>query len=204
MQAALEEKESESWGMTNRITIRCTRPLLLLFCVLNGSAWADALRTVDSVDLERYMGRWYEIAALPNFFQRHCVSDTTADYSLRGDGVVSVTNRCETETGDVDEARGVARPADPATSAKLEVSFVSIFGKQLFWGDYWIIGLGADYDYALVGTPSRRWGWILAREPNPSAKDINAWLERFREQGYDPNEFVLTEQGLQIPKGAGG
>jgi apolipoprotein D and lipocalin family protein len=173
----------------------------LLFVVASGSAFADAPRTVDSVDLERYMGRWYEIAALPNFFQRHCVRDTTADYRLRSDGTVDVTNRCRKEDGTVDEARGIARTADPVTNSKLEVSFVSIFGKHLFWGDYWIIGLGADYDYALVGTPSRRWGWILARDPRPSQQRIAFWLERFREQGYDPRDFVLTSQSVRGTEG---
>jgi apolipoprotein D and lipocalin family protein len=162
--------------------------------VLCGSAFADPPRTVDSVDLERYMGLWYEIAALPNFFQRNCVRDTTAEYKLRSDGGVAVTNRCTNDDGAVDEAQGVARTADPATNAKLEVSFVSVLGKQLFWGDYWIVGLGADYDYALIGTPTRRWGWILARDPAPPRERIEFWLERFREQGYDPSEFVLTRQ----------
>jgi apolipoprotein D and lipocalin family protein len=115
------------------------------------------LRTrVVEGDLERYMGRWYELAALPNFFQRRCVRDTTADDKLRSDGILAVTNPCKKQDGTVDEARGVARAADPATNSKLEVSLVSVSGKHLFWGDYWMLGLGADYDYALVGTPSRR------------------------------------------------
>jgi len=97
---------------------------------------------------------------------------------LRDDGTVTVLNRCRTADRKVDEARGVARPADPSTNPKLEVRFVSFLDKQLFWGDYWIIGLGADYDYTLVGTPSRRWGWILAREPKPSRHRIESWLER--------------------------
>jgi apolipoprotein D and lipocalin family protein len=169
----------------------------LLFAVASGSAFVDPPRTVDFVDLERYMGRWYEIAALPNFFQRQCVRDTTADYRLHSDGTVAVTNRCRKEDGTLDEARGIARSADPVTNSKLEVSFVSVFGKHLFWGDYWIIGLDVDYDYALVGTPSRRWGWILARDPTPSRESITVWLERFREQGYDPKEFVLTSQSAR-------
>jgi apolipoprotein D and lipocalin family protein len=148
------------------------------------------------------MGRWYEIAALPNFFQRHRVSDTTADYRQRDDGTVAVTNRCKTTDGEVDDSRRVARSADPATNAKLEVSFVNVLGKQLFWGDYWIIGLGADYEYALVGTPSRRWGWILAREPRPSTQSIETWLQRLREQGYDPNAFVRTDQSPRVTKDA--
>ncbi len=141
-------------------------------------------------------------AALPNSFQRHCASDTTADYRLRDDGIVALTDRCKTQNGEVDEARGVARSADPATNAKLEVSFVNVLGKQLFWGDYWIIGLGADYEYALVGTPSRRWGWILAREPRPSTQSIETWLERLRGQGYDPKAFVRTDKGPRIAKDA--
>ena len=167
---------------------------VLLLGVATGSTATEPLRTVEHVDLERYMGRWYEIAALPNFFQRHCVRDTTADYSLREDGTVAVTNRCETAEGEVDEARGVARRADAAAGAKLEVSFVDLLGMQLFWGDYWIIGLGADYDFALVGTPSRRWGWILAREPRPSPQRIASWLESLASQGYDPAAFELSDQ----------
>jgi len=96
----------------------------------------------------------------------------------------------------------VARSADPATNSKLEVSFVNVLGKQLSWGDYWIIGLGSDYEYALVGTPSRRWGWILAREPRPSTQSIETWLERLREQGYEPKAFVRTDQGPRITKDA--
>lgn len=182
--------------------------LLLLLGGVRGPVVADPPRTVEHVDLERYMGLWYEIAALPNFFQRHCVRDTTADYALRGDGLVSVTNRCIDADDEVDAAEGVARLADQAGNARLEVSFVSLFGNQLFWGDYWIVGLGRDHDYALVGTPSRRWGWILAREPRPSPERIESWLEHFRAQGYDPKEFVLTRQSARgvsdtVPRPAG-
>ena len=75
-------------------------------------------------------------------------------------------------------------------------------GKQLFWGDYWVIGLGKDYEYALVGTPSQRWGWILARKPKPSLQEIDVWLERLRVQGYDPKAFVLTDQSARGAEGA--
>lgn len=158
-----------------------------------GAGAAEPPATVAQVDLARYMGRWYEIASIPNFFQRHCVRDTTAEYALRADGLVAVTNRCTDKMGEQDEAQGVARVADP-DNAKLEVSFVSFLGVRLFWGDYWVLGLGTDYEYALVGTPSRRWGWILARDARPGEDRIRQWLERFRDQGYDPNAFVLTRQ----------
>lgn len=193
-------RRSVSMRMLVTMVMPMVTPLLGLAAL---PALAEPPATVDAVDIERYMGRWYEIAALPNFFQRHCVRDTTADYRLRGDGLIDVVNRCEKGDGTLDEARGIARTADPETNAKLEVSFVRVFGMPVFWGDYWIIGLGADYDYALVGTPSRRWGWILARDPNPPAQRVASWLQRFAEQGYDPKAFVATSQSKRATAGDG-
>jgi len=184
-------------SVATRLCIKRNGWFFLCLMAMTSLVYAEPPETVESVDLERYMGRWYEIAALPNFFQRHCVRDTTADYALRDDGWVEVTNRCVEEDGEVDVAEGVARPANPASNTKLEVSFVNLLGKQLFWGDYWIIGLGEDYEYALVGTPSRRWGWILAREPQPTRLQIDDWFERLRDQGYDPKAFVLTDQSAR-------
>ncbi len=169
--------------------------LVSLALLVSGPVEAEPPRPVDRVDLQRYMGRWYEIAAMPNFFQRNCARDTTADYALRDDGLVSVTNRCVRASGEADQADGVARVADPVTNARLEVSFVSILGVRLFWGDYWVIGLGRDYDYALIGTPTRRWGWILARDPHPPEAQIQAWLAELKVQGYDPADFVRKPQG---------
>jgi len=97
-------------------------------------------------------------------------------------------------SGEAETAEGVARVVDPQTRARLEVSFVSLFGTQLFWGDYWVIGLGEGYDYALIGTPSRRWGWILARDPHPSEAKIQAWLAQMAAQGYDPADFERSPQ----------
>lgn len=150
--------------------------------------------TVDSVDLNRYMGMWYEIARIPNTFQSKCAMNTTATYSLLSDGNVEVVNRCMESDGSMNVAKGVARVVDDKTNAKLKVSFVSILGIRLFWGDYWIIGLSRDYRYAIVGTPSRRYGWILSRSPELSPEDIDVINRILREQGYDPAKFVPTEQ----------
>jgi apolipoprotein D and lipocalin family protein len=171
-----------------------------LALLVGGSVAAEPPRPVERVDLQRYVGRWYEIAAIPNFFQRNCARDTTADYALRDDGLVSVTNSCVEASGRVEQAQGVARIVDPATNARLEVSFVSLLGVRLFWGDYWVIGLGEDYEYALIGTPSRRWGWILARDPHSSEAQIQSWLTELTGQGYKPEDFVRTPQrGPQSP-----
>ncbi len=128
---------------------------------------------VDSVDLGRYVGTWYEIAKIPNSFQSKCAMNTTATYKLRDDGRIDAVNECVESDGSVNVARGIARVVDPQTNSKLKVSFVSILGINLFWGDYWIIGLDKDYKYAVVGTPSRKYGWILSRTPSLSPRSLS-------------------------------
>ena len=155
--------------------------------------------TVDSVDLARYMGTWYEIAKIPNSFQSKCAMNTTATYTLLGDGEVEVVNRCVESDGSVNVAEGVAKVVDVKTNAKLKVSFVSILGVRLFWGDYWIIGLDRDYRYAVVGTPSRKYGWILGRTPALSDEEKEAISNILTKQGYNPEDFVPTEQSAAIP-----
>src|SRR5690606_10310949 len=121
------------------------------------------LQTVDAVDLERYSGSWYEIAAFPQRFQKGC-TDTTATYAPREDGEIDVTNRCRKD-GEWDVTEGRARVVDPETRAKLEVSFF-----PLTWGDYWIIDLSPEYRWAVVGHPSRDYLWILSRTPSLDAE----------------------------------
>lgn len=156
--------------------------------------------TVDSVNLNRYAGLWYEIAKIPNRFQKNCARNTTATYKLRDDGKIEVINKCIEENGDTNTAEGVAKVTDTATNAKLEVSFVRILGFQLFWGDYWIIGLDKDYSYAVVGTPSRKYGWILSRTPMLSSENINKIFELLKKQGYNPKDFVMTKQTDNIER----
>lgn len=153
--------------------------------------------TVPSVDLKRYTGVWYEIARLPNRFQKQCVSNVTATYELRADGRIDVRNRCTAEDGEVTEAEGIARVVDTTSCSKLEVSFVRIFGVPIFWGDYWIIGLAEDYRYAVIGTPSRSYAWVLSRAPALNATDQKRVDEILTQQGYDPKELLPTRQGAR-------
>ena len=145
------------------------------------------LETVPTVDLSRYVGRWYEIASFPTWFQKGC-SGSTADYRLRTDGKIDVLNQCrKAPDGVLDSARGRAWVTDPATNAKLKVQF--------FWpfrGDYWIIDLGRDYDYAVVGHPSRDYLWVLSRTPHMDDGLYGRILERVRQKGYDPGRLVKT------------
>ena len=149
------------------------------------------LQTVPHVDLGRYVGIWYEIASFPQSFQRGCTA-TTATYTLRDDGQIDVVNRCRKGSPDGPEkvARGRARVVDRSSNARLEVSFF-----RPFWGDYWIIDLGADYEYAVVGHPGRDYLWILSRTPTMKADVYNAILQRLAAQGYETNRLVRTVHG---------
>jgi len=155
---------------------------------------ADVPRIVPAVDISRYTGVWYEIAKIPNRFQRKCACNTTATYSLLGNGRINVVNRCVTASGDTIVARGMAKIADTGSNAKLKVSFVRLFGISLFWADYWIIDLADDYSYAVVGTPSRKYGWILCREPHMADSTYRTVSNRLHARGYDPADFERTEQ----------
>jgi apolipoprotein D and lipocalin family protein len=152
--------------------------------------------TAPYVDLPRYMGRWYEIARLPYFTQRRCVGNVTADYVLGEDGMVYVTNRCDRKDG-VGAAKAVARVVDRSSNARLEISFRTLYGVHVLWDDYWIIGVGDDYDYALVGQPTRKRGWVLAREPNPPEEQVQRWLAEFAERGFPARDFLRTRQEVR-------
>ena len=150
--------------------------------------------TVNYVDLNRYTGVWYEIAKIPNRFQKQCARNTTATYSLNEDGTIKVINRCIQEEGSEDKVAGKARIVDKKSKAKLEVSFVSIFGFHLFWGDYWIIGLDENYQFAIVGSPSRNYGWILCRNKSMPVEMFEEAKQILIKQGYNPDDFVRTIQ----------
>ncbi|MBK7630405.1 MAG: lipocalin family protein [Ignavibacteriales bacterium] len=150
--------------------------------------------TVKYVDLKKYVGLWYEIAKIPNSFQDQCIKGTTAKYALNEDGEISVKNSCIDEDGEIDEAKGVVRIVDKKTNAKLEVSFVSFLGWRPFWGDYWIIGLDENYQWAIVGTPNRKYGWVLSRTPKLENETMDKIFQILKDQGYNKKDFVISPQ----------
>jgi len=157
---------------------------------LYGADERSAMTTVPHVDLKRYAGTWYEIARYPNRFQKKCAGDTTATYSLRDDGKVGVVNRCRKANGEITTATGNAKVVDASTNAKLKVTF--------FWpfsGDYWILDLASDYEYAVVGEPSRKYVWILSRTPKMDDAVYQRALTSVRRAGYDPARLLVTPQG---------
>jgi apolipoprotein D and lipocalin family protein len=150
--------------------------------------------TVPHVDLTRYAGLWYEVAKIPNRFQKQCARGTTAEYALRDDGKISVINRCVKEDGSTDEAKGVAKIVDVTSNAKLKVSFVSFLGWRPFWGDYWVIGLDENYQWAIIGTPDRKYGWVLARTPSLDMNTMDAIFAIIERNGYPRSAFVMSPQ----------
>ena len=157
-------------------------------------AQQNPLKTVKYVDIKKYAGLLYEVAKIPNSFQDHCVKGTTAKYILKEDGEIAVINSCIDENGEVDEADGLARVVDKKTNAELEVSFFSIFGWRPIWGDYWIIGLDENYQWAIVGTPSRKYGWVLSRTPKLDEVTMDTIFGVIKDQGYDPKKFEISKQ----------
>ncbi len=144
-----------------------------------------SLEVVPKVELEKYIGKWYEIAHLPARFQEGC-SDTTATYTLSQDGTISVLNECR-KNGKAKQAKGKAKVVDKNSGAKLKVTFF-----WPFYGDYWIINLGNDYEYAVVGTPNRKYLWILNRTPQMDDKLFSKLKDYVKSKGFDVKNLIIT------------
>lgn len=180
------------------VPMRACRFLLVATIALSGlagRAQAQQVEAVSAVDLERYAGLWYEQAHLPLFFQRNCMANTTARYTLRDDGRIDVVNQCDTDKGERIEARAIARRVGESTS-KLEVRFAPAFLSFLpaVWGDYWIVDLDPDYRWAIVGSPDLKYLWILTRDKAFPKADQDALVARARALGYDTSRLVETPQ----------
>lgn len=171
-----------------------TRGLLAMLMVVAALFQSQPVRTVDAVDLDRYVGEWFEIARLPNRFQRTCAGDVRATYTRRPDGRIDVLNRCRAADGHLIEARGVARIVDARTPAKLKVRFAPAILSFLpfVWGDYWIVGLAGDYSWAVVGSPDRAYLWILSRTAALETGPLDAARAAAGGNGFDVDRLVMT------------
>jgi len=159
-------------------------------CVSTGKEQQAGLQVISHVDINRYTGTWYEIARYPNRFQEGCVG-TTARYTLRDDGKIDVLNQCRENTlnGKLLSAKGTAKVVDEKTNAKLKVTFF-----WPFYGHYWIIDLGDNYEFSVVGHPDRKYLWILSRTPEMEEALYNQILGRIKQQGYDVSKLIKTPQ----------
>lgn len=202
MTLPLQQPTASPWTQTARLA---GLALCLSSALFTGAATAQTaapapLATVPSVDLERYMGRWYEVARFPNRFQKDCSGPATADYALQPGGRVQVTNRCPQADGKTDEAIGEARRVGDAGSPRLEVRFAPAWLSWLpmVWGNYWVIDLDPAYTLAVVSEPKREFLWVLARQPQVDAATWEALMGRLRAQGFDLTRLQKAGGGSPV------
>ena len=163
---------------------------------LAASSQDKPLDVVKDVDFKRYSGRWFEIARLPNRFEDDCAGDVTATYTPRPDGRITIVNRCIKKDGSVNEAEGIARRVDGKPPSVLQVRFAPGWLSFLpnVWGDYQIIALAPEYSHALVGSPDRKYLWILARTPEIERSVYEKLTARAASQGFDVSRIIKTQQ----------
>jgi apolipoprotein D and lipocalin family protein len=162
----------------------------ILFTTITTSAISQELKTVSNVDLNKYAGKWFEIASFPQQFQKNCYC-TTAVYTPTDKGYIVVENRCKKGSVDGKESyiKGKAFVDSNSGNSKLKVQF--------FWpfkGKYWIIDLADDYSFAVVGHPNRKYLWILSRTPQMKESAYNEIISKIKEKGFDVSKIKLTKQ----------
>lgn len=165
----------------------------------------STLTTIPALDVNRYVGTWFEIAKYPNWFQRKCTGGTRAHYSQQSDGTVQVINRCQTEHQEMIEAIGTARQIGPASSPKLEVRFAPAWLSFLpfVWGDYWVIDLDEDYQLVAVSEPKKEYLWILSRTAKVDPVRYQSLLTRLQQKGFDLHRLEITQQDVHAPRDEG-
>ncbi|MBK9323762.1 MAG: lipocalin family protein [Bdellovibrionaceae bacterium] len=173
--------------------------MTVVICLFSNLVMANdshsELLTVPNVDLNQYVGKWYEIATIPQFFQRKCIKNTTAEYALGEQELVNVVNSCDKESGERLTAEGAARVVDAESNSKLQVTFVKLFGWIFYFGgDYWIVDLDEKYSYAVIGHPKREYAWILSRTPTMDLGTLTKINQKLQEIGYDSCKLMMSIQ----------
>jgi apolipoprotein D and lipocalin family protein len=169
--------------------------LAITVLAAGGDTTRGPVRAVPEVDLARYAGRWFEIARLPNSFQKDCAGETTAEYVLLPDRQIRVVNSCVRPDGSVNRAEGRARLAKAdGPASRLKVRFAPGFLSFLpmVWGDYWILDLTDDYGAVLVGEPSRKYLWILSRSRELDDVTYRRMVRTAVSQGFDVTRLLRS------------
>lgn len=171
------------------------RMSIVIACILTMSALVSGcnenyapMETVKQVDLNRYLGKWYQVSYIPNSFQSMCVADTQAEYQLDGSDI-RVINRCRNKDGSIEQANGIAKIVEGSNNAKLRVSFF-----RPFYGNYWVLDIDPEYQWVLVGEPGRKYGWILSRTPQLDPTVQRRILEKAEALAYQASQFQSSNQ----------
>jgi apolipoprotein D and lipocalin family protein len=156
----------------------------------------EPLKTVEKVELDKYLGSWYEVARKPLSFQKKCDRDVKATYTLNENGNIKVDNRCVTKDGEETGSIGEAFVQNEPHNSKLKVSFLP---EVIRWlpvgrGDYWVLKLDEDYQTVLVGEPKRKYMWVLSRNPHPDETVVSEYLNYAKSVGYDLSDVIRTKQ----------
>ncbi len=164
--------------------------------VASAATTPPPITPVPSINLQQYLGSWYQIAAIPAIYELVCAKDATANYTLAADGNISVANDCTRRNGTVDQVTGEAQPDNPPDDSTLSVSFIDLFGLKFFspTPNYEIIGLDPGYAWAVVVSPDYRSAFILSRTPALSAAQIATTQSILTANGFDPCRLRVTVQ----------
>ena len=177
--------------------------IALLFPILftfGGCKAPYELKTAEGFAIEKYLGVWHQIALLPNHFQKDCFSNTQAEYTYLDSTSISVLNSCRTKSGQKLSASGIAiAERIPANFARLKVSFVPKWLNLMpfVWGDYWIIEIDSKYSSVLVGSPNRKYLWILSRDRFIQKEVFQKYMRVAKEQGFDVSSLVYELSALR-------
>ncbi len=159
-------------------------------------AQTKPLQTVEKVELDKYLGVWYEVARKPMYFQNQCDRDVSATYTLNENGNVKVDNRCYSKGGQLKQSVGEAFVQNSPFNTKLKVSFLP---EAVRWlpvgrGDYWVLKLDENYQTVLVGEPRRKYMWVLSRSAHPDESVVKEYLDYAKSLGYDLSDIIHTQQ----------
>lgn len=154
------------------------------------------LHTVEKIELDKYLGVWYEVARKPMYFQNKCDRDVSATYTLNENGNIGVDNRCYTKDGQLNQSIGEAFIQNAPFNTKLKVSFLpeSVRWLPVGRGDYWILKIDDAYQTVLVGEPRRRYLWVLSRSAQPDQAVVKEYLDYAQSIGYDISDVIHTKQ----------
>jgi apolipoprotein D and lipocalin family protein len=180
-----------SLARTSRLIVAGLTGVVIAGCSSDTPA---PMRTISNFEVQRYLGQWHQVAAVPAWFQSECAAHTTASYALGEDGLIEVLNSCDKTDGSRKQAEARARFLGSGSDGRLEVTFVEALG---FWiwpaaGDYWIIGLDPDYQWSVVGQPSSKYAWILARSQSLDLQTLQEVRHTLESQAYDTCQLQLT------------
>lgn len=175
-------------------TQKLSLSICILFCFMT-SLKAQEVQPILNFDLSKYLGEWHEIASIPVSFQKQCYRETKAEYSKSGNNQILVVNSCKKENGDLKDVEGLARKNPKYDlDSQLQVSFVKILNKPIwmFGGNYWVLAIGENYEYSLVGEPNRKYAWILARNTKLEMNILSQLHDTLKNQGYDPCQLLMS------------